>query len=576
MQTVALHSPSLTPAFDAASQMPCAPEGGFLASFEAEPGSTASPGDPAAGSPVMVMIPVVLTPLPGLSGAGAVLGPDPSQVTLAGEVQDADGPGSGADLRLVGAPGLQPDVQGPDAHSADKDGQARSFAAAEAVQLPGPANATPGQGLAQGGGAEPAAGATASPAQQTGGSARPPPETVGMEAGLRAEAPGTARSATEEGTGPGSPATAGSVTAPSWNGPAAASAPQVQSGALSVGAAGPAALPTGMTVPIVPDAGSESKGLRQVVSESGTKDGGQPTDMPPGLAEGDQTNLAQIALEDTTKPNPEKKPVRAGLWESMFSTLSLPLPAARGGSPVLPAVPAPAIAAVLPIMASTTELHPWRTEHPVEPTGHQPNPAPTTVPQTTSSTLAPAVALWSPGTSWLSNVTNLDEATGDDTLPLPLVPGSMATGGVPNGAPVAQMTSSPVPQAAAQMAAALSHSADGATELALSPDELGHVRLRLEPDAANPDRMVVMITFERPETLDLFRRHAGELADALRAAGYAGADIGFGQDRSGAGGQDGPAGRASAWGIGADQPDPAPLPPPAPRLAAGASLDLRL
>ena len=35
--------------------------------------------------------------------------------------------------------------------------------------------------------------------------------------------------------------------------------------------------------------------------------------------------------------------------------------------------------------------------------------------------------------------------------------------------------------------------------------------LKLKPDAANPDRMVVMITFERPETLDLFRRHAGDL-----------------------------------------------------------------
>lgn len=133
-----------------------------------------------------------------------------------------------------------------------------------------------------------------------------------------------------------------------------------------------------------------------------------------------------------------------------------------------------------------------------------------------------------------------------------------------------------VPQLAAQMNAALTQSGNGETELALSPDELGHVRLKLKPDAANPDRMVVLITFERPETLDLFRRHAGELADALRSAGYAGADIGFGQeggDASGSGRNDGFAGdRVKSTA----PPEPIVAPPPAPSLAAGVSLDLRL
>lgn len=135
----------------------------------------------------------------------------------------------------------------------------------------------------------------------------------------------------------------------------------------------------------------------------------------------------------------------------------------------------------------------------------------------------------------------------------------------------------PVPQVAAQITAALSQSADGATELALSPEELGKVRLRLERDAKHPDRMVVHITFERPETLDLFRRHAGELADALRDAGYAGADIGFGQEDSGAGTPDRSPASPQDYGFatpgraetGATDQSP-------PRLTAGASLDLRL
>jgi hypothetical protein len=131
-------------------------------------------------------------------------------------------------------------------------------------------------------------------------------------------------------------------------------------------------------------------------------------------------------------------------------------------------------------------------------------------------------------------------------------------------------------QIAEQLAGGLVVGSGGATEFALSPDELGHVRLRMEPDAANPDRMVVMITFERPETLDLFRRHAGDLADALRVAGYAGADIGFGQDSGGRFGSDRRESQSDHRFNAATGPasaDPVEL---APRLMAGASLDLRL
>jgi len=132
----------------------------------------------------------------------------------------------------------------------------------------------------------------------------------------------------------------------------------------------------------------------------------------------------------------------------------------------------------------------------------------------------------------------------------------------------------PIPQLAARLTAALTPGAEGETELALSPEELGQVRVKLKPDAAHPDRLVVMITFERPETLDLFRRHAGELADAFRAAGYAGADIGFGQQDSG---QADPGRREGTAGRSLDGPSrPDPSPPAPPRLLGAASLDLRL
>jgi Flagellar hook-length control protein FliK len=150
----------------------------------------------------------------------------------------------------------------------------------------------------------------------------------------------------------------------------------------------------------------------------------------------------------------------------------------------------------------------------------------------------------------------------------------MSTGpAMPGSHPSGTASALPVPQIAAQLVAALSQSADGATELALSPDELGHIRLRLEPDASNPDRLVVMISFERPETLDLFRRHAGELAEALRQAGYAGADIGFGQQDGGSPPEKRQGFAGAGSGNEADQQDGDTF---TPRRRAGTSLDLRL
>lgn len=134
----------------------------------------------------------------------------------------------------------------------------------------------------------------------------------------------------------------------------------------------------------------------------------------------------------------------------------------------------------------------------------------------------------------------------------------------------------PIPQLAAQLVAALTRPTGDETELALSPEELGHVRVKLKPDAAHPDRLVVMITFERPETLDLFRRHAGELTDALRSAGYSGADIGFGQQGSGQPDPDPRAGTPSQSFDGIPRPDPDGAAQPLPRHSGAASLDLRL
>jgi hypothetical protein len=61
-------------------------------------------------------------------------------------------------------------------------------------------------------------------------------------------------------------------------------------------------------------------------------------------------------------------------------------------------------------------------------------------------------------------------------------------------------------------------------EIRLAPDELGAVRLQVTLEG---DVLRVAISAERPETLDLMRRHAPELAAEFRALGYGGAAFSF-------------------------------------------------
>ncbi len=166
----------------------------------------------------------------------------------------------------------------------------------------------------------------------------------------------------------------------------------------------------------------------------------------------------------------------------------------------------------------------------------------------------------------------------DDLGGLGFTPSAPST--LPGAVPFAAIQAATIPQLAGQLVQTLSQRPDGTTEIALSPDELGHVRVTLQADAQNPDRIVLMLTFDRPETLDLFRRHADQLAEALRDAGFAGADIGFGRS-DGGDNRDArpevPSPGTVAEGVGsADTPAGPGLHQPTIRLATTSTLDLRL
>lgn len=125
-----------------------------------------------------------------------------------------------------------------------------------------------------------------------------------------------------------------------------------------------------------------------------------------------------------------------------------------------------------------------------------------------------------------------------------------------------------------QLHEAVVHRPDGPVEVALSPEELGRVRLTLHPAEHG---ITVAVQAERPETLDLMRRNIEMLARDFRDLGYTDVSFSFGAE-SGRQQRDETAPDNS---FGAEPDGPAPVTPaaapphPAPRGTDG-SLDLRM
>jgi hypothetical protein len=112
---------------------------------------------------------------------------------------------------------------------------------------------------------------------------------------------------------------------------------------------------------------------------------------------------------------------------------------------------------------------------------------------------------------------------------------------------------------------------DDRVELTLDPVELGKVRFDFT--TAN-DRITINLSVERPETLDLLRRHAELLRSEFRDAGFDGSNLNFSQWS-----QRGHPGSAASHPFpeadvsGPSKPDPSPTPT---NTATGQGLDLRL
>ena len=76
-----------------------------------------------------------------------------------------------------------------------------------------------------------------------------------------------------------------------------------------------------------------------------------------------------------------------------------------------------------------------------------------------------------------------------------------------------------------QMAASINPAADGSIDIALSPKELGQVRMTL---SVSETGVTLLVSGERAETVELMRRHAAELGAAFREMGYENIAFSFG------------------------------------------------
>jgi len=128
----------------------------------------------------------------------------------------------------------------------------------------------------------------------------------------------------------------------------------------------------------------------------------------------------------------------------------------------------------------------------------------------------------------------------------------------------------------AQGAASLSRDPGAMLEIALDPPELGRVRLSfVEVNGA----LGLSIVADRPETVELMRRHLAVLADEFARAGLDAPSVDISGGRGGRAGEHGP--RHPPAPLPADFPLPdGPIPVPVARasalVAAGGGLDLRL
>ena len=135
-------------------------------------------------------------------------------------------------------------------------------------------------------------------------------------------------------------------------------------------------------------------------------------------------------------------------------------------------------------------------------------------PMETTKLVSPLMPLQAIAPTQFTDTTNKDAAAVDpfgEEAPLSL---SASTSTAPGSVQRSELP----PQIARQLAEAIQQNPNRQVEITLKPQELGAVRLSVQQAEAG---IIVTLTAERPETLDLMRRHVDQLGQEFQAMGYA-------------------------------------------------------
>ncbi|MEP2640202.1 flagellar hook-length control protein FliK [Roseobacter sp.] len=123
-----------------------------------------------------------------------------------------------------------------------------------------------------------------------------------------------------------------------------------------------------------------------------------------------------------------------------------------------------------------------------------------------------------------------------------------------------------------QMAEVLQRLPDRPVELSLNPEELGRVRMSI---SASEGGITLNVLAERPETLDLMRRHIDQLAREFQALGYENINFAFNEGQTDAEGQANGDGSSELHAsASAEAPDVEPVVPVT--MAPSSGVDLRI
>ncbi len=282
----------------------------------------------------------------------------------------------------------------------------------------------------------------------------------------------------------------------------------------------------------------------------------------------ERASLAQAAIAKSVQPKPSDVQPRE-LKRTRPSTVVTESAAtkSRAAGPVeAAALPARIVAQMADVPQAKQRLRPQES-----------GPEPVQMP--TKERAAPPMVTMHPKTGLDIQIANSDpkpalkkDLLGED-IPLTQARQPTTDGAAPTrlSGPAAPATAEVARQLGGQMAVAVTQNRAGVTEVALSPQELGKVRMTM---TAQDNAVVLSIVAERPETQDLMRRHIDHLQQEFRNLGFQDIKFSFGsgstpQEQKEPTGQDTTSPAADADGAPDEQKA-------TPNRATDSALDLRL